>query len=743
MDDDSPKLENDMPSNDGVEEHAEELSRVDEGDITADAEFNGDTMKKDEEDGHDESHEEAHDEEKHDEEPHDEETHDDAEADAPEEETTHEESGGEPKTDALEEEAAHDDTEHEDSHDEEKHDEELRDEEVHNEEAGAPESDTPQEDAPEETSPENDTNDGAEHVDEPAEEPTEPVKEQTMAEEIATASAAVGSSSGLKMPAEPVIPVKPAEPEKKNKTAMILFIVLCVAALACVLIVAFFSRGGSKPTNQPEKKPDTSDNGEVSEYKIDGNSLSDFDLVSLKSHIDNGKNFVSGPMSMKYALSMLKDGTAGNSQKQLEKVVGDYQPKAYVNSDHVTVANAVFVRDSFKDYMKSSYLDSVKEKYNAATIYDPFNNATTLNDWVYKNTLSLIPKVLDDGDVEGMSFILANAMAIDMEWVNDIQCSFREQAGGRYESGGICNYNVNFKHEKYSASVYEADKGNKTNFEGVGEVPVLEIGATINSYDIISELGEDYIRQNVKDGFIDWAKTEDGSIWMSENKKTDVQKAADEFLEQYMKELKANYGIVESSTDFMMHDDDNVKMFAKDLKEYDGLQLQYVGIMPKDKSLKDFVKDTSAEKLDALLGKLKELKKDNFVDGRVTKVTGRIPEFKYDVLFDLTADLKSVGIEDVFTSEADLSNMTSDESIRIALAKHGAMIEFSNYGIKAASATVIGGRGDAGDWGYDYLWEVPIKEIDLTFDKPFMYLVRDKATGEVWFTGAVYAPNKD
>ena len=49
------------------------------------------------------------------------------------------------------------------------------------------------------------------------------------------------------------------------------------------------------------------------------------------------------------------------------------------------------------------------------------------------------------------------------------------------------------------------------------------------------------------------------------------------------------------------------------------------------------------------------------------------------------------------------------------------------------------GRGSA-DGGFDYFLEAPVKRIDLTFDKPYMYIIRDKATGEVWFTGTVYQP---
>ena len=83
--------------------------------------------------------------------------------------------------------------------------------------------------------------------------------------------------------------------------------------------------------------------------------------------------------------------------------------------------------------------------------------------------------------------------------------------------------------------------------------------------------------------------------------------------------------------------------------------------------------------------------------------------------------------------------ITSDKAY-ITDASHSANIEFSNDGIKAAAATIVGGAGDATDPNFDYFFEIPIEKIDLTFDKPFMYLIRDKETGEIWFAGTVYEP---
>ena len=101
-----------------------------------------------------------------------------------------------------------------------------------------------------------------------------------------------------------------------------------------------------------------------------------------------------------------------------------------------------------------------------------------------------------------------------------------------------------------------------------------------------------------------------------------------------------------------------------------------------------------------------------------------------------------MGINNIFDiNKSDLSNMITGEKQYIDKAVHKANIEFSNDGIKAAAATAFGGSGAAGCYiDFDHEYEVPIEEIDLTFDKPYMYIIRDKATGEVWFTGTVYDP---
>ncbi len=244
-------------------------------------------------------------------------------------------------------------------------------------------------------------------------------------------------------------------------------------------------------------------------------------------------------------------------------------------------------------------------------------------------------------------------------------------------------------------------------------------------------MGEDKIKEIIKPEYEEWLKSEYG--------KNDPP--FEEFIVKFIDELKENYGKEAHSTDFSVQEDDNVRVFAKDLQEYDGMTLQYIGIMPKSTALTEFVKNTNKNELNDIISKLKVVNIDSFEEGYVTRIRGFIPFFKFEYELKLMEDLQQLGIKDVFDiNKADLSKLISGEKQYIVNVKHKANIEFSNDGIKAAAATAMGGFGAAGGPYFEHLFKVPVKEVDVTFDKPYMYLIRDKATGEVWFTGTVYEP---
>lgn len=182
-----------------------------------------------------------------------------------------------------------------------------------------------------------------------------------------------------------------------------------------------------------------------------------------------------------------------------------------------------------------------------------------------------------------------------------------------------------------------------------------------------------------------------------------------------------------------------MKVFAKDLKRYNGTTLQYIGIMPTNESLKSYIENINETEINNLINNLKELKSENFKEGVITKITGYIPKFKFDYTLNLKQDLKQLGITNIFEQgKANLTEITDDEDVYIEDTVHKSNIEFTQDGIKAAATTMYGAAG--GGSSFDYIFEVPVEEIDLTFNKPYMFLVRDKDTGEIWFVGTVYEP---
>ena len=527
--------------------------------------------------------------------------------------------------------------------------------------------------------------------------------------------------------------------EKKNGRKVLILIIIILLIALCV--------GGYflyKNANNKTKKIDTPKSTTKSEYRLSGNSLENFDLYFLQ--LENTKeNKIYSPLSIKYALAMLQEGAKGETKEQITNLIGDYKPKAYTNSEHMSFANAMFIRNTFKDKVKEEYTKNLQEKYNAEVILDEFASPDNINNWVSNKTFNLVNNLLDD--VSGNNFFLINALAIDMNWNNQIHCAF----GHTIPCLNSGRYHVSYLHEKldedsttnYSKTDYPYDSDDKfyghyskdgyvkNKFNGVEGVKGAEVFADFNKYDIVKDLGEDKIKEIIKPEYEKWLNTDDG--------KNDPP--FDQFIGVFIQELKDNYGQNAVSTDFLVSEDDNVKAFAKDLQEYDGTTLQYVGIMPKNVELSEFVEKTNKDKINDIIKNLKVVNIDNAEEGYVTRIKGFIPFFKYDYELKLIEDLQSLGVNNVFDiNKSDLSSMISEKKQYINKAIHKANIEFSNDGIKAAAATAMGGAGAATGPHFEHLFKVPVKDIDLTFDKPYMYIIRDKATGEVWFTGTVYSP---
>ena len=533
--------------------------------------------------------------------------------------------------------------------------------------------------------------------------------------------------------------------DSKNKTTHakafgILLILIIFISVGCILLFNKNNKGDEESGKEVVSKEYKSD------YRISSNSLEAFDLYFLQ--LENEKvNKIYSPLSIKYALEMLMEATEGDSKEQIAAVIGDYEARTYTNSENMSFANAMFVKNAFKESIKQDYISKIKSKFNAEIVFDPFESAKTINSWIKNKTLNLLDDIVDDNTVKQLDFALVNALAIDMEWEEKF---FDNDAPLKHKTATA------YSHEKIPGSdfryqwIYTDDRIlYSENFENINEdISALKVKASFNRYDIISKLGEENIRKTVGDAYRDYINNNPTSdFWDNETKtskkysdlsETEIDNLVDEYLDRYIEEISQNYKDEAYITDFSFYVDDSVKVFAKDLKEYNGTTLQYVGIMPTSVSLDSYISNIDASKVNTLISSLKPMKLESFKDGYVTEIDGYVPKFKFDYTLQLKEDLNKLGITDIFDlNKANLSGLTSVKQY-ISTVEHIANIEFTQYGIKAAAVTMFGGTGAAGD--FDYFFEVPYEKIDLTFNKPYMFIIRDKSTGEVWFAGTVYNP---
>lgn len=512
---------------------------------------------------------------------------------------------------------------------------------------------------------------------------------------------------------------------KKEKNKKQIIIITSIIFILILIIIGYFILNNKKtsPIKTEQKKV-------YSKYRMSSNNLENFDLRFLQLETNN-KNTIYSPLSIKYALAMLSEGAKGTTKDQIDALIGEYKSNKYQNSQNMSFANAIFINNSFKDTIRKNYINNIQEKYNAEVIYDAFENPNNINSWVSNKTFNLINNLVNDVNDKG--FFLINALAIDMEWKNLIQATVS------YED----LYHVSYLHENYSDTIIPigADLNGNTMYETIKfnqntiNAEAVEIGASLNNYDIVAELGEDNIRQTISKEYQEYL---DKGCYLgcTDSDEKDVSK----FVNKFIEELNSNYKKVDISTDFKFHVDDDVKVFSKELKEYNGTTLEYIGIMPKNKTLDEFIKSADAKSINKIINKIKTVDLENVEKGKVTQIIGGVPLFKYDYELNLIKDLNNLGVINVFDStKSDLSGLSNNKNTFINEAKHKANIEFSNEGIKAAAATAEGGYG-ATTGGFEHLYDVPVSIIDLTFDNPYLYIIRDKKSGEVWFIGTVYEP---
>lgn len=368
------------------------------------------------------------------------------------------------------------------------------------------------------------------------------------------------------------------------------------------------------------------------------NGIFSTSFIRRSHQVVKDENYMISPYSIEIALSMLRDGSKGNTFEEIEKVAPKRSIKTLSVSGKVNIANAIFVRDLFKNDVRDDYSSLLKREYGAEFVYDSFQTPDKINHWVKRETNGMIEKILEDIDP---AFVvgLANAVAMEEEWKTPFACEATYSQPFTKKNGK--KYNASFMHNHYleGASYYKG--------EGV-----------------------------------------EGVILPYKN-----------------------------------YDHNTGKEIEKD-----GEQLDFVALLPKnlDSYIEHFTLD-EVKNIDSMSRKA----------GSNLEISIGLPRFEFDYDFKNFKDtLIDMGIESVF-GNADLSSMLDNHpDVFVSDAIHKTYVKVDESGTKAAAVTYFGIKDNA------VITSDEKEHIQVVFDKPFVFMIKDHNSNEILFFGVVYEPEK-
>jgi serpin B len=153
---------------------------------------------------------------------------------------------------------------------------------------------------------------------------------------------------------------------------------------------------------------------------------------------------------------------------------------------------------------------------------------------------------------------------------------------------------------------------------------------------------------------------------------------------------------------------------------YVGNQLSMLLMMPPLDEFQAFEASLDEDRLDQLLGGLEP-----------TNIRLMLPVFEFESEFSLAQYLAALGMPVAFSDEADFSGIDGSQDLFLQHVLHKAFISVDEEGTEAAAATAI-------VVGTTSLGEEP---IEVRFDHPFIFLIRDKETGTILFIGRLIQPS--
>ncbi|MCD4706239.1 MAG: serpin family protein [Candidatus Sabulitectum sp.] len=108
-----------------------------------------------------------------------------------------------------------------------------------------------------------------------------------------------------------------------------------------------------------------------------------------------------------------------------------------------------------------------------------------------------------------------------------------------------------------------------------------------------------------------------------------------------------------------------------------------------------------------------------------------MPRFEFTKSIGLSDILSSLGMESAFGSYADFSGFTGNRDLYISEVLHKAFVKVDEEGTEAAAATAV----------VMNLLCMPETPLEMTINRPFVFIILDRTTGSIIFIGRVMDPS--
>ena len=262
------------------------------------------------------------------------------------------------------------------------------------------------------------------------------------------------------------------------------FFLLSAIMLSGVILSSLLSCSSSEEIEQLEPKQVVNMLSEsqpielTPEQRVFANDNNGFTLNFLKT-VNNadksGKSFIYSPLSVTYVLGMVNDAATGQTEQELEQVMGFHQGGIKAVNDYckklidglskvddkvtLNIANALFVNKN-RGTLQQQYQQDMKQYYDAQAENLDFKLPSTLktiNDWASDHTNGMIPTILDKIDEKVVIYLL-NAIYFKADWASKFEAKNTEEEKFTATNGTIklplMHQNVliqYLKNEDYSA----------------------------------------------------------------------------------------------------------------------------------------------------------------------------------------------------------------------------------------------------------------------------------------------------